>query len=141
MSRYLLDTNHLSVAIHPVSNLRDRLRQARTRGHVLGICVPVLCELEIGIAQTSDPDANHRRLRFLLGSVRIWPFDAAVAPAYAAIYADLRRRGRVLSQIDLLIATLCRQMNLTLLTSDRDFEALPDLRTENWLIDPPVATS
>jgi len=25
-------------------------------------------------------------------------------------------------------------MNLTLLTTDRDFEALADVRTENWLI-------
>ena len=28
---------------------------------------------------------------------------------------------------------LARRMDLTLLTSDRDFEALPDVRAENWL--------
>jgi len=30
-------------------------------------------------------------------------------------------------------AALARHMDLTLLTADRDFEALPDLRVENWL--------
>ena len=32
-----------------------------------------------------------------------------------------------------MIAALCRQQGLTLLTADRDFEALPDIRVENWL--------
>ncbi len=30
-------------------------------------------------------------------------------------------------------AALARVMDLTLVTTDRDFEALPDLRLENWL--------
>jgi predicted nucleic acid-binding protein len=33
----------------------------------------------------------------------------------------------------MMVAALCRRMNVTLLTTDRDFEALPDLRTENWV--------
>jgi predicted nucleic acid-binding protein len=30
------------------------------------------------------------------------------------------------------LAAMVRYMEWTLLTSDRDFEALPDIRTENW---------
>jgi predicted nucleic acid-binding protein len=30
-------------------------------------------------------------------------------------------------------AALALQLNLTILTSDRDFAALPDIPTENWL--------
>jgi predicted nucleic acid-binding protein len=32
-----------------------------------------------------------------------------------------------------MIAALARHMGLTLLTTDKDFEALPDIRAENWL--------
>jgi len=32
-----------------------------------------------------------------------------------------------------MLAALCRQQRLILLTTDRDFEALPDIRVENWL--------
>ena len=56
-----------------------------------------------------------------------------MAPLYAKNYLDLRSRGRVLSQVDMLLAALARSMKATLLTSDRDFEALPDLRLDNWL--------
>lgn len=44
----------------------------------------------------------------------------------------LRRQGRVLSQVDMMLAAYCSQGKLTLLTNDRDFEALPELRTEDW---------
>jgi len=49
------------------------------------------------------------------------------------IYNDLRRRGRVLSQVDVMLAALTRQMQLTLVTADQDFAALPDVKTENWI--------
>jgi tRNA(fMet)-specific endonuclease VapC len=38
-----------------------------------------------------------------------------------------------LSQVDIMVAALALSMDLTLLTTDLDFEALPDLRVENWL--------
>jgi len=78
-------------------------------------------------------------MRRLLSFVRVWPLEPPVAAIYGAIYLDLRRRGRALSQVDMMLAALCRQMSLTLLTTDRDFEALPDLRRENWLDEPPAA--
>ena len=34
----------------------------------------------------------------------------------------------------MMLAALARQMNLTILTTDQDFAALPDLKIENWLV-------
>ena len=68
-------------------------------------------------------------VRRLLGKgVRV----GTTAKAYGEIHNDLRRRGRALSQVDMMLAALARQMKLTLVTTDRDFEALPDIRAENW---------
>jgi predicted nucleic acid-binding protein len=53
------------------------------------------------------------------------------------IHHDLKRRGRVLSQVDMMLAALARQMTLTIITSDQDFTALPDIPTENWLATSP----
>jgi len=52
---------------------------------------------------------------------------------YGAVYVELRREGRVLSQVDMMLAALARQHKLIVLTTDRDFEALTDLRVENWV--------
>jgi hypothetical protein len=41
--------------------------------------------------------------------------------------------GKMLSQFDLLIAAVARQQKLTLLTADRDFQPVTDLKVKNWL--------
>lgn len=93
----------------------------------------MLCELEVGIRQTSKPEDNRRRLAQLLRHVRLWPLDEDTARLYGAVYIELRRQGRVLSQVDMMLAALARQHKLTVLTTDRDFEALTDLHLENWV--------
>jgi tRNA(fMet)-specific endonuclease VapC len=136
MNRYLLDTNHLVDAIRKVSRVRDRIRRLAQKGDRFGTCGPVLCELEAGIQQTGQPAASRRRLNTLLGVVRFWTIDLAVAEVYGALYLELRRNGRTLSQVDMVLAALARQMGLALLTTDLDFQALPDIHTENWLVSP-----
>ena len=134
MSDYLLDCNHLSRALRKVSPVRERIHQARRAGHRFISCYPVLCELEAGIQQTPKPEENRRRLGQLLRHVRLWPLDSETARLYGKIYIELRDQGRVLSQIDMVLAALAREHKLTVLTTDRDFEALSDLRVENWAV-------
>ena len=99
----------------------------------MGTCVPVLCEIEAGIAQVSRPDVYRQNLDRLLRQMRIWPIGPSTARIYGAIHRDLKQRGRALSQVDMMLAALARQMSLTLATTDHDFSALPDVATENWL--------
>ena len=133
MKRYLLDTNHIGEAIGRVSVVRDRIQQLHRQGDVFGTCVPVLCELLVGVVQCKDAAKTRRRLDHLLEVVRIWPIDLPIAERYAEAYHELRKAGRVLSQIDIILAAMSRHLNATLLTTDQDFEALPDIPTENWL--------
>ncbi len=65
--------------------------------------------------------------------VRIWPAELAIADYYAKVYHELKAAGRALSQVDRLLAAITRHMRATLLTTDKDFEAILDIRTENWL--------
>ena len=114
--------------------MRDQIFDAIRRGHRFGTCLPVLCELEAGIAQTSRPTATRRLLDSLLTEIRIWPFDRQDARRYGDLYLELARRGRVLSLVDVLVAVMARRLDATLRTTDRDFEAIPDVRFENWVV-------
>ena len=133
MTGFLLDTNHLSEALRPVSRVRDRIGQLHIAGVRIGTCIPVLCEMQAALPSGNRGAVYRRALQRLLGRVRVWPLEAEIARLYGEIFQDLRRRGRVLSQVDIMVAALATLMNLTLATTDRDFEALSDLRTENWL--------
>src|SRR5438876_4568192 len=122
MPDYLLDCNHPSAARRTVSPVRARIHQGRRAGHRFISCYPVLCELEVGIQQTAKPEESRRRLTQLLRHVRLWPLDADTTRLYGAVYIELRLQGRVLSQVDMVLAALARQHKLTILTTDRDFE-------------------
>ena len=123
MSAYLLDTNHVGMAVNRASVVGQRIFQARLAGVRLGTCVPVLCEIEAGMRQVRRKLKYRRDLNHLLRQLRLWPIDLKTARIYGDLYMELRRRGRVLSQVDIMIAALARQMKLTILTTDRDFEA------------------
>jgi tRNA(fMet)-specific endonuclease VapC len=130
----LLDCNHLSAVLRKVSRVRERIHRERRAGRRFISCYPVLCELEVGIQQTAKPEEVRRRLAQLPRHVRLWPLGADTARQYGAVYNELRRQGRVLSQVDMMLAALARQHKLAILTTDRDFEALTDLHVENWIV-------
>jgi tRNA(fMet)-specific endonuclease VapC len=134
---YLLDTNHISRAVIPRSPVRQRITDLRQRGIKVGTYVPVLCEIEAGIQQVNQPEVYRLNLERLLRQIRVWPMDPSTARIYGAIHHDMKRRGRVLSQVDVMLAALARQTTITLATSDQDFTALSDIPTENWLADVP----
>ena len=133
MTGFLLDTNHLGEALRPVSRVRDRIGQLHLAGVRVGACFPVLCELQAGFPFDHRGEKYRRALQRLQGRVRLWPLDGEVARLYGEIFQQMRACGRVMSQVDMMLAALAKRMNLTLATTDRDFEAIPDLRTENWL--------
>ena len=133
MAGYLFDTNHLSAAIRKTSELRDRMRAAHRVGHRFATCWPVLCELEAGICQTARAEAYRRTLRGLLKEIRIWAVDWETVRNYGELFKKVKKKGRVLSHVDLVLAAFAAQFKVTLLTADKDFQATPEISTENWL--------
>jgi predicted nucleic acid-binding protein len=132
MPVYLLDTNHVGMGVDPASRVGRRIFEARLAGTRLGTCLPVLCEIEAGMRQVRKKAKYRRDLNHLLLQLRLWPIDLKTARLYGDVYMELRRMGRVLSQVDIMVAALARQMRFTILTTDGDFGALSDIRTEDW---------
>jgi tRNA(fMet)-specific endonuclease VapC len=120
------------MAVDSASVVGQRIFEARLAGVRLGTCLPVLCEIEAGMRQVRHKVKYRRDLNHLLLQLRLWTVDLETARIYGDVYTDLRRRGRVLSQVDMMVAALARQMKLTVLTTDRDFDALHDIRTADW---------
>ena len=133
MTRYLLDTNHLSAYLDRATALEARVDSSLLAGNRFGIALPVLCEYRAGITAGRRFQRNLARLQAALEVFRLWPVDQHTAVEFGNAFGDLRQLGRVLSQFDLLIVAIARQYDLTVLTADRDFDGVPKLKTENWL--------
>jgi len=130
---FLLDTNRLARAVRKDSALLPRIFSERVRGLRMGTCIPVLCEIENGRLNVARPDVYQQGLSAVLRKIRLWPLTLATAQIFGEIDRDLKRRGRIVSQVDTMLAALCRELDLTLVTTDKDFAALPWLKTENWV--------
>lgn len=133
MSDYLLDTNHVSPLVTLEHPHRQRIFHSLTEHHTFAICVPVLTETLFGISIV--PRAMHniaewQQLQHLFPCYAPDRLDGEVA---ADLQISLRRQGWQLETVDALIAAIALRYELTLLTTDKDFRAVPNLHYENWL--------
>lgn len=95
MPSYLLDTNHVGLAVDQTSLVGQRIVEARLAGVRLGTCLPVLCEIEAGLRQVRRKVRYRRDLNHLLLQLRLWPIDLKTARIFGDIYTELRQAGRV----------------------------------------------
>ncbi len=133
MKRYLLDTGIAGDFINRRHRVHERAREEAARGNRVGTGMPVLAELAYGIEWSISRDRNMQRLRAALPSLKVWPFDERAAFEYGRIAAELRRLGRPMQVVDMMVAAIAFSLgNCTVVSADSDLSAVPGLAVENW---------
>jgi tRNA(fMet)-specific endonuclease VapC len=131
--RYLLDTGPAVDFLFRRKGVDLRLEDARRRGAKVGICVPVLGEIIAGLEGSASKEASWEIAHHSLGKLICWPFDKAAAYEYGRIFAELKRRGRPMQQVDMQIAAVALTLgSCTVVTGDSDLADVPGLTVENW---------
>ncbi len=133
MKRYILDTGVAQDFINYRHSVRERADEERHHGHRIGICVPVPGELWAGIEGSASRERNEARLRHALSRLVIWPYTNEAASEYGRLFAELRRIGRPMQQIDIQIAAIAFSLGkCAVVSADTDLAAVPALNVENW---------
>lgn len=130
MSRYLMDTNHVSGVWRGEPILLDRIDAFEG---TIYLCTPVVGELWHMVYQSRRQLENIAELEVLLSLFPILIYDELSAREYGRIRAQMKQKGVNLSPVDTMIAAVALVHDLTILTSDRDFLRIPGLKIENWL--------
>jgi tRNA(fMet)-specific endonuclease VapC len=69
----------------------------------------------------------------VLPELIIWPLTEAAAEEYGRIAAELKRTGRPIGKIDMLIAAIALSLDkTTVVSTDNDLTVVPGLTVENW---------
>jgi tRNA(fMet)-specific endonuclease VapC len=64
---------------------------------------------------------------------RILPLDDKALDAAASIYADLRQQGKLIGEVDILIAGIALTNGIGIITHNTDhFRRIPGLSIEDW---------
>jgi len=132
--KYLLDTNICIFIInHRPQQTRERF--ARVRAGDIAISSVTLSELQYGVAKSANPAKNQNALRHFLIPLEVLPYTAAAAEEYGRLRRHLEPTGQPIGPMDLMIAAHALALNLTLVTNNlREFQRVPTLRVEDWVI-------
>ena len=124
--KYLIDSDFLADYLKGRTPAIEVLGRLRVEG--LAVSVITLGEVYEGIYFGNNPRGNERGLTQLLRRVTILPVTEQIDRRYARIRGELRQRGQLIGDPDLLIAATALHHDLTLLTRNRrDFERVPAL--------------
>lgn len=90
-------------------------------------------ELWDGVYGSRDSKRSARELRTFLRRVTILPFSHPVSLRTARLRHEMRSRGLPLSHrlLDILIAGTALAYDLVMVTSDSDYDDIPDLKRLN----------
>jgi tRNA(fMet)-specific endonuclease VapC len=129
--RYMLDTNTASYIIkgHPASVQRHLLSVP-----IEQVCISVITEAELLFGMARKPDAKDLHItahEFLL-RVDILPWDSKAALQYGKLRAALEERGKVLGNMDMMIAAHALAMDSVLVTTDKSFRQVKQLSVVDW---------
>lgn len=94
--RYLLDSGPAFDFLFKRKGVDLRVEEAKRVGGKIGICVPVLGEIVGGLEASDSREVSWITARPRLAKLVCWPYDKAAAYEYGRIFAELKKRGRII---------------------------------------------
>jgi len=92
-----------------------------------------LAEFLFGIQIVPRAQSNKTEWERIQSNFAYYNLSKVIAEEAVDLQLLMRRRGRQVALIDALIAAIALRNELTLLTTDHDFEPIPYLQQENWI--------
>lgn len=126
MISYLLDTSIIIDYLRGKPTVVDLLDNIKGDLYSSYIC---LAELYEGINRVKNVDKMEQAvIKFFASLSGIYGVDGDIARKFGEIRADLKNKGNVIEDLDIMIAVTCLTNDLTLLTQNRKhFERIDNL--------------
>ncbi len=100
----------------------------------LAISVVTAGELWTWVSRKAVSVRSKKAVSDFIDLMEVIDIDLATALRFGSLRGEMLDAGRPLPDMDALIAATALQENMTLVTHNvADFEAVPDLRIEDWL--------
>ena len=130
--RYLLDTNTCVFLMKGNAEVLQKYLTNKSFG--IAISSITVAELYYGVFNSEHVHKNGINLTNFLIGLHIIEFDSGSAMEYGRIRADLRKKGSLIGQMDMLIAANAMSRSLTLVTNNiNEFKRVDGLNYEDWL--------
>ena len=128
---FMLDTNAVSAIIRAKS---PALERAVTNAGFSSLCISVITEAEILFGLARKPEATRiaQSANAILQILTKFDWKSREADVHATMRAKLEKNGTPIALFDSLIAAHALSAGCTLVTADKAFSMVPNLKTVNW---------
>lgn len=131
--RFLLDTDTCSAQIRGDPRIFSRLIQ---HGEQLGISVVTVAELKRWVFRSNTPQRIRLGMQNLLLNIPTISLTDEIADVAGRVGARVWDEHRRIAMTDLIIAATAIVHDLTVVTRNvRDFNIVPNLRLDDWLVE------
>ena len=125
--KYLVDSDFVADYLKGKRSAVELLSTLAPEG--LAISLITYGEIYEGIYYGQDPTRHENGFRKFLRVADVLPLNRRTMQRFARLRGDLRRRGQLIPDPDLLIAATALEHDLTLLTRNlKDFARIPELK-------------
>jgi tRNA(fMet)-specific endonuclease VapC len=133
MSIYVLDANIVSFYLKGHTTVIENIENALSSGSEIFIAPMAYYEVKRGLISVGAwkqlQKFEHFCRMFAVGE-----FSNSILDISAEIYAELRKKGRVVEDADIFIAAFCLKQGFTLVTHNtKHFEHITDLVLLDWV--------
>ncbi|MFO8002539.1 MAG: type II toxin-antitoxin system VapC family toxin [Marinilabilia sp.] len=129
--KYLLDTNICIHFFRGKYGVSEKIESAKIEN--CSISEITLAELVYGAENSEKPEKNHRLIEKLIEMVTVLPIYDAIM-TFGREKARLRKRGIMISDLDLFIGCTAVENDLIMVTENTfEFERISGIKIENWV--------
>lgn len=129
--RYLLDTNTASYVIRGnFPRVRERLLEIPISD--VGVSAVTEAELRFGAERLPESARVRALVKEFLATIAAVPWDSDAAVQYARLRFAAERAGTPIGNLDLMIASHALAVGAVLVSHDRVFRRVRELKTEDW---------
>jgi predicted nucleic acid-binding protein len=125
LSGYLLDTDWI---IDMLNGRTEARRVIDSLNDEVAMSIVSCAELFEGTATLSRGDIRRDELERFVESATVIGLDTDIARTFGSLRARLRTAGQLIGDMDLLIAATAVRWDMTLITRDRHFERIGELK-------------
>jgi len=114
--KYLIDTDWIIDHLNGQEKVKKELEELAPEG--LALSILSLAEVYEGVFDSRDPRKSEKALKEFLAGLSILEIEEEICKIFGRERGKLRKKGKIIGDIDLLIASTCLHYKLTLLTNN-----------------------
>jgi tRNA(fMet)-specific endonuclease VapC len=129
----ILDTDILVALLKGSPGAIQKITSIEEKGQIISTTIVTVYELLKGAYLSRRCDENLVRVTDVISNMQILDLTFNVCEEAAKIYKELKTRGKLVGEFDILIAAITRTNNEELVTRDEHFELLiPESKLQKW---------